>query len=67
MPGKDTTDDDKEKWDGDPTKLDDFDKRMGRWCRKQFGTRLGNDLWGNQLPDFDLLVDDVWDDYCEVV
>ena len=66
--GKDSDDErDKDKWDGNPLGLEDFDKKMGRWCRKQYGTRLGNDFWANDLPDITILVGLLWDVYCETV
>ena len=64
--GKDS-DDEKNMWDGNPVELDDFDKKMGRWCRKQYSTRLGNDFWANDLPDISVLVGSLWDVYCEMV
>jgi hypothetical protein len=66
--GKDSDDEqNKDKWDGDPLGLEDFDKKMGRWCRKQYGTQLGNDFWANDMQDISLLTGSTWDDYCEMV
>ena len=50
--GKDSDDEkEKDKWDGNPLELEEFDKKMARWCRKKFGTSLGNDFWADDLPD----------------
>jgi hypothetical protein len=67
--GKDS-DDEKEngKWDGNPLELEEFDKKMARWCRKKFGTSLGNDFWADDLPDLATIpYGALWDDYCEKV
>jgi hypothetical protein len=64
------SDDEKEsdKWDGNPLGLEEFDKKMARWCRKKYGTSLGNDFWANDLPDLkSLAFGSPWDDYCEKV
>ena len=56
-----------QRWDGNALKLDDFDKRIARWCRKQYGTILGNQLWENSLPDVQGLHGSYWNEYCESV
>ena len=66
--GKDSDDEKDNKWDGNPLELEEFDKKMARWCRKKFGTGLGNDFWANDLPDLSSIQFGVmWDDYCERV
>ena len=50
-----SSEDDKGKtkrWDGTSSKLEDFDKRFARWCRRRYGTEIGNLLWSNDIPDF---------------
>ena len=56
-----------QRWDGNALKLDDFDKMIARWCRKQYGTILGNQLWENSLPDVQGLHGSYWNEYCESV
>ena len=41
------------KWNGSAKDLDDFDKKIARWCRKQYGTTLGNQLWEKSMPDLE--------------
>ena len=67
--GKDNEEEtqDKDKFDGSCEKLQDFDLQMGRWCRKKYGTKLGNHFWCNDLPDIDALMGADWDDYVEQV
>ena len=60
-------DEDKVKWDGTTILLEDFDKRIARWCRKKNGTALGNMFWGNELPDLSNLHGNQWDDYTALV
>ena len=55
------------KWNGSTKDLDDFDKRIARWCRKQHGTILGNQLWENSLPDIRHLHGADWKNCCESV
>ena len=40
------------KFDGSPDKLEDLDRQMYRWARKEYGTKIGNGLWANEMPDF---------------
>ena len=65
----DKSDDEKDhKWDGDNEKTEAFIKKIGRWCRKKYGTTLGNMLWENSLPTFlDLGHGQLWQDHCEVI
>ena len=65
--GEDEKTKEKDKWDGSYAKLQEFDLRMGRWCRKKYGTELGNKFWNNTMPDIDALKGDDWDSYCEMV
>ena len=39
-------------WDGSMEEMDEFDKRMGRWVRKEYGTKLGMWIWRDEVPDF---------------
>ena len=55
------------KWNGSTKDLDDFDKKIARWCRKQYGTTLGNQLWEKSMPDLEDLHGDDWNSYCESV
>ena len=55
------------KWSGSAKELDDFDKRIARWCRKQYGTLIGNQLWENSLPDVRGLHGNYWTGHCESV
>jgi hypothetical protein len=66
---KGKSDDEKtRKWDGSAGKLEAFDKRIGRWCRKQHGTQLGNMFWENNLPTFlELGHGQAWQDHAELV
>ena len=64
--GNDASDKDA-KWDGSTSKLDDFDKSMGRWVRKQYGTKIGMWTWLDEVPDIDSLHGRDYDDYCETV
>ena len=66
-------DDDREEktiWDGSNDGLEDFNKRLGRWCRKKLGTTFGNHFWHDTLPnlaeiidgpDWNLYAEEVWD------
>jgi hypothetical protein len=56
------------KWNGTTKDLDDFGKkkRIMRWCRKQHGAILGNNLWEKSLPDVRLHGAD-WNSCCESV
>ena len=64
--GNDASDKDA-KWNGSTSKLDDFDKSMGRWVRKQYGTKIGMWIWLDEVPDIDALHGNDYDDYCETV
>ena len=64
--GNDASDKDA-KWDGSTSKLDDFDKSMGRWVRKQYGTKIGMWIWLDEVPDIDSLHGSDYDEYCEIV
>jgi hypothetical protein len=64
--GNDASDEDA-KWDGSTSKLDDCDKSMGRWARKQHGTKIGMWTWIDEVPDIDSLHGSDYDDYCETV
>ena len=70
--GKDTEDENDGKkeriiWDGNNEGLDDFDKRIGRWCRKMYGTTIGNHIWENSLPEVEGLHGRFWNDHAEMV
>ena len=58
---------DDDKWDGDNTKLEDFDKMIARWCRKKWGTIIGNMIWENDLPKLEDLQGAGWDDHATEV
>ena len=45
--------------------LDDFDKKIARWCRKQYGTIIGDHLWENSMPDLDGMHGSTWNEHCE--
>ena len=47
--------------------MDEFDKRMGRWVRKEYGTKLGMWIWRDEVPDFITLNRQDWDEYCAIV
>ena len=47
--------------------MDGFDKRMGRWVRKEYGTKLDMWIWRDEVPDFTTLNGQDWDDYCAIV
>ena len=51
--GKDDSSEDEgnKKWNGDSAGLEDFDKKVARWCRRKYGTEVGNFLWENDVPD----------------
>ena len=55
------------KWNGSTIELDDFDKKIARWCRKQYGTIIGDYLWENSMPDLDGMRGSTWNEHCEVV
>jgi len=70
--GIDSSDDEnskKDKWSGVSTEMTSWEKRTARWCRKKWGTQVGNMIWTDTLPDVDTLqyadfnqhVTDVWD------
>ena len=46
--GKDVSSDDergsKRTWDGNSKGLEEFDKRVGRWCRKRHGTEIAGQI-----------------------
>ena len=60
-------DDDKEKWNGNGTKLEDFDKKIARWCRKKWGTVIGNMIWEDSLPKLEDLNGAQWDEHASDV
>ena len=47
--------------------MDEFDKRMGRWVRKEYGAKLGMWIWRDEVPDFTTLTGEDWDEYCATV
>jgi hypothetical protein len=47
--------------------MDEFDKRMGRWVRKEHGAKLGMWIWRDEVPDFTTLTGEDWDEYCATV
>ena len=51
----DSSDDDKSKklWSGEPESMDTWEKQTARWCRKKWGTIVGNMIWEDCLPDLD--------------
>ena len=55
------------RFEGSPGELDDFDKKVGRWCRKKYGTELGNKFWVNDMPDLGALHGESFRIYCELV
>lgn len=64
----DKDDHEKIKWDGSADGLDDFNKKIGRWSRKKYGTVFGNHFWNDTLPDIDqILSGSEWNQYCEDV
>ena len=65
-----SSEDDKGKtkrWNGTSRKLEDFDKRIARWCRRKYGTEIGNLLWDNEIPDFATMNNTDFRTYCEKV
>ena len=58
--GGDSSDDEKtsKKWNGTVGEMADWEKQIGRWCRKKWGTSIGNLIWENGLPDLDVLSKD---------
>ena len=64
-----SSEDDKKtkRWSGTSSLLEDFDKRIARWCRKKYGTEIGNLLWSNEIPDFASLDNTEFRAYCEKV
>ena len=60
-------DSDDEKWNGDSTKLEDFDKKIARWCRRKWGTTIGNMIWENELPKLEDLHGEAWDDHASEI
>jgi hypothetical protein len=55
------------KWNGSTKDLDDFDKKISRWCRKQRGAILGDQSWESSLPDIRRLHGTDWNNHCESV
>ena len=55
------------KWDRASAKLEDFDKRIARWCRRKWGTTIGNTIWEDNLPDIESLQVEAWDDHASEV
>ena len=56
-----------DKWDGVATKLEDFDKKIARWCRRKWGTTIGNMIWEDNLPELETLHGEAWDDHASEV
>lgn len=67
--GKDDSSEDEgsKKWNGDSSALEDFDKKVARWCRKKYGTEVGNFLWENDVPDIAEMDRAALKTYCEKV
>ena len=65
--GDDSDDESSWKWDGSADKLDEFNKRMARWCRSRWGTQYGNHFWNNTLPNVEEYKEGEWNDYCSEV
>jgi hypothetical protein len=66
--GDDDDNEEKNKWDGSTEGLEDFNKKLGRWCRKKLGTTFGNHFWYDTLPDHDGIIDGTdWNLYAEEV
>ena len=66
--GSSSEDDDKKtKWGGSVDGLEDFDKKVGRWCRKKYGTEVGNFLWENDVPAFVDMDRPDFKKHCEMV
>ena len=69
--GGDSSDDEKtsKKWNGTVGEMSDWEKQIARWCRKKWGTSVGNLIWEDGLPNLDTLTEDefyshlndVWD------
>ena len=69
--GGDSSDDEKtsKKWNGTVGEMSDWEKQIARWCRKKWGTSVGNLIWEDGLPNLDMLTEDefyshlndVWD------
>ena len=55
------------RWDGATNQLEAFDKKVGRWCRRKYGTEVGDLLWSNEIPDFAALFNPDFREYCEKV
>ena len=55
------------RWDGTTKELEAFDKKVGRWCRRKYGTEVGDLLWSNEIPDFAALSNPEFREYCEKV
>ena len=45
--GGDSSDDEKtsKKWNGTVDEMSDWEKQIARWCRKKWGTSVGNLIW----------------------
>ena len=68
--GKDSSEDEtsvKRKWDGSSDGLEEFEKKVGRWCRRKYGTEVGNFLWENDVPDFVNMSAAEFKEYCETI
>ena len=67
--GKDDSSEDEgnKKWNGDSAGLEDFDKKVARWCRRKYGTEVGNFLWENDVPDIAEMDRAALKTYCEKV
>ena len=68
--GKDSSEDEtsvKRKWDGSSDGLEEFEKKVGRWCRRKYGTEVGNFLWENDVPDFVNMDAAGFKVYCEII
>ena len=69
--GRDSSDDEKssKKWSGTVGDMTDWEKSIARWCRKKWGTTIGNLIWEDDLPilddlaqnEFDSHLNDIWD------
>ena len=69
--GGDSSDDEKtsKKWSGTVGDMTDWEKSIARWCRKKWGTTIGNLIWEDDLPvlddltkyEYDSHLNDIWD------
>ena len=64
---EDSSDDEKSKklWSGEPESMDTWEKRTARWCRKKWGTIVGNMIWEDTLPDLDDQT--LFQDHCQEI